>query len=218
MHLLQFSSVTQSYPTLCKPTDCSTPGYPLHLQLPEFAQTHVNQIRKDPDAGKDWRQEEKGTTEDEMVGWHHRRDGHEFEQAPGDGDGQGGLACCSPWGCQELDTTERLNNNKMHAKSLQSCLTLGHAAHQTLSMDSPAKNTGVGCHALLQGIFPNKGLNQGLPLCRWILYHLSHQVTPRGIWGDDKCYYLSPTPRSPPLIILKAYSHQVEPMFSFCKH
>ena len=110
-----------------------------------------------------------------MVGWHHRRDGHEFEQAPGDGDGQGGLACCSPWGCQELDTTERLNNNKMHAKSLQSCLTLGHAAHQTLSMDSPAKNTGVGCHALLQGIFPNKGLNQGLPLCRWILYHLSHQ-------------------------------------------
>ena len=65
---------------------------------------------KDPDAGKDWRQK-KGMTEDEMVGWHHRLDGHEFEQAPGAGEGQGSLACCSPWGRKELDTTERLNNN-----------------------------------------------------------------------------------------------------------
>ena len=54
---------------------------------------------KDPDAGKDWRQK-KGTTEDEMVGWHHWLDRHEFEQAPGDGEGQGSLACCSPWGCR----------------------------------------------------------------------------------------------------------------------
>ena len=54
-------------------------------------------IGKDPDAGKDWRQEEKGTTEDEMIGWHHRLDGHEFEQAPGVCDGQGSLMCCSPW-------------------------------------------------------------------------------------------------------------------------
>ena len=53
---------------------------------------------KDPDAGKDWRQEEKGMTEDEMVGWHHGLNGHEFEQAPGAGDGQGSLVCCSPWG------------------------------------------------------------------------------------------------------------------------
>ena len=68
-------------------------------------------IRKDPDAGKDWRQEEKGMTEEEMVGWHHWLNGHEFEQAPGDGEGQGRLACYSPWGCKELDTTERLNNN-----------------------------------------------------------------------------------------------------------
>ena len=65
-------------------------------------------VRKDPDAGKDWRQEEKVTTEDEMVGWHHRLDGHEFEQAPGVGDAQGSLACCSPWGCKESDTTEWL--------------------------------------------------------------------------------------------------------------
>ena len=64
---------------------------------------------KDPDAGKDWRQEEKGTTEDEMVGWHHWLDGHEFEQTPGAGEGQGNLACCSPWGHKELDTTEWLN-------------------------------------------------------------------------------------------------------------
>ena len=66
-------------------------------------------IGKDPDAGKDWRWEEKGTTEDETVGWHHPLDGHEFEQAPGAGDGQGGLVCCSPWGCKESDTTEQLN-------------------------------------------------------------------------------------------------------------
>ena len=64
---------------------------------------------KGPDAGKDWRQEEKGTTEDEVVGWHHWLDGHEFEQAVGVGDGQGSLACYSPWGCKESDTTERLN-------------------------------------------------------------------------------------------------------------
>ena len=66
-------------------------------------------IRKYPDAGKDWRQEEKGTIENEMVGWHHRLDGHEFDQTSGVGDGQGSLECCSPWGRKELDTTEQLN-------------------------------------------------------------------------------------------------------------
>ena len=66
-------------------------------------------IWKDPDAEKDWRQDEKGLTQDEMVGWHHWLDGHEFEQALGVGDGQGSLACCSPWGRQELDRTEQLN-------------------------------------------------------------------------------------------------------------
>ena len=64
---------------------------------------------KDPDAGKDWRQEEKGMAEDEMTGWHHRLDGLEFEQVPGAGDGQGGLASCGPWDHQESDTTEGLN-------------------------------------------------------------------------------------------------------------
>ena len=66
-------------------------------------------IWKDPDAGKDWGQVEKGTTEDEMAGWHHQLNGHEFGQTPGVGDGQGGLTCCSPWSCKELDTTDLLN-------------------------------------------------------------------------------------------------------------
>ena len=66
-------------------------------------------IGKDPDAGKDGRQEEKRTTEDEMVGWHHRLNGHEFEQAPGVGDGQGGLACCGSWRHRGSDMTEGLN-------------------------------------------------------------------------------------------------------------
>ena len=65
-------------------------------------------IRKDPDAGKDWRREEKGMTEDEMVGWHHWLNGSEFEQAPGVGEVQGSLACCSPRGCKESDMTEWL--------------------------------------------------------------------------------------------------------------
>ena len=66
-------------------------------------------IAKDPDAGKDWRQEEKEMAEDETIGWHYRLNGHEFEQASGVGDGQGTLACCSPWGRKESDTTEWLN-------------------------------------------------------------------------------------------------------------
>ena len=66
-------------------------------------------IEKDPDVRKDWRQEEKGTTEDEVVGWHHRLDGHEFESALGVNDGTGGLTCCSPWGRKGLDMTEQLN-------------------------------------------------------------------------------------------------------------
>ena len=67
---------------------------------------------KEPDAGKDWRQE-TGVTEDEMVGWHHWLNGHEFEQAPGHGEGQGSLACCGPWCCKELDMAEWLNNKSL---------------------------------------------------------------------------------------------------------
>ena len=68
-------------------------------------------IGKDPEAGKDWRWEEKGMAEDKMVGWHHQLNGHELKQTLGNGEGQGSLACCSPWGCKELDMTEWLNNN-----------------------------------------------------------------------------------------------------------
>ena len=67
-------------------------------------------IGKDPDAGKDWMQEEKGMTDYEVVGWHHWLNGHEFEQTLGDSEGQRSLACCSPWGCKESDT-KGLNNN-----------------------------------------------------------------------------------------------------------
>ena len=73
-------------------------------------------ICKDLDVGKDWGQEEKGTTEDETVGGHHRLDGNEFEQAPGVGDGQGGLACWSPRGHKESDKTEQLNNMKSYLR------------------------------------------------------------------------------------------------------
>ena len=74
-------------------------------------------IGKGSDAGRDWGQEEKGTTEDEMAGWHQWLDGHEFEWTPGVGDGQGGLACCNSWGRKELDRTERLNWTELNLTS-----------------------------------------------------------------------------------------------------
>ena len=74
-------------------------------------------IGKDSDAGRDWGQEEKGTTEDEMVGWHHRIDGRESQWTPGVGDGQGGLACCDSWCRKESDTTERLIWSDLMAES-----------------------------------------------------------------------------------------------------
>ena len=89
---------------------------------------------KDPDAGKDWGQEEKGMTEDEMVGWHHRLNGHRFRWTLGVGDGHGGLACCSSWSCKELDTTERLN--------WTDSLTIRQRGHRFLqgSVPSPCTN------------------------------------------------------------------------------
>ena len=74
-------------------------------------------IWRDPDAGKDWGQEDKGATEDEMIGWHHQFNGHELRQTQEDGEGQKGLACCSPWGCKESDMTCQLNNNNIFAWS-----------------------------------------------------------------------------------------------------
>ena len=90
----------------------SLEGLMLKLKLQYFGHLmrRADSIRKDPDAGKDWRQEEKGMTEDEMIGWHHRLKRHELEKAPGDGEGQRGLACCNPWGHKGSDD-EWLNNN-----------------------------------------------------------------------------------------------------------
>ena len=83
----------------------------LELQILWLPDVTIQLIGKDPDAGKDWRQEEKGTTEDGMVGWHHHLSGQGFEQALGDSEGQGSLVCCSPWGHKEPDTTEWLKNS-----------------------------------------------------------------------------------------------------------
>ena len=120
---------------LCDPMDCSLPGSSVVLEKTLESLLDSTEIKpvnleyswrtyaeaealilwppdekswpiwKDPDAEKDWRQEEKGMTEDEMVGWHCWLNGHEFEQAPGDGEGQGSLVCISPWGHRESDTT-----------------------------------------------------------------------------------------------------------------
>ena len=90
--------------------EISLEGMMLKLKLHYFGHLmwRVDSLEK-TDAGRDWGQEEKGSTVDEMAGWHHWLDGHESEWTPGVGDGQGGLACCNSWGRKESDTTERLN-------------------------------------------------------------------------------------------------------------
>ena len=101
-------------------------------------------IGKEPDAGKDWKQEEKGTTEDEMVWWHHRLDGHEFEQALGVGDRQRGLACRSPCGRKKSDTTEQLNWTE-----------LKHEAASTKTVETISVRTKALVHeyTIFQGFF-----------------------------------------------------------------
>ena len=100
-------------------------------------------IGKDSDAGRDWGQEEKGTTEDEMAGWHHRLNGCESEWTPGVADGQGGLVCCDSWGRKESDTTERLIWS-----DLIWCVELGRAVFSR--------------SAVLNSFFPNKPLSPSL--------------------------------------------------------
>ena len=150
-------------------------------------------LGKDPDTGQDWKQEENGTTEDEMVGWHHWLNGHEFEQTPGVGDGQGSLACCSPWGHKNSDTTEGLNwiehlilllcfhGSGLVAKACQTLATPWTVACQApLSMGFSRQDYWSGLPFPSPGNLPNLGIKprspalladslptelQGKPLC-----------------------------------------------------
>ena len=126
----------------------------VHAETPILQPPDVKNwlIRKDLDARKDWRLEVKGMTEDEMVGWHHWLNGHEFEQAPGAGDGQGSLVCCSPWGCQESDSTERLNWTDNH-------ITFAKILPHSLSCTSHSMNTQSPHHIWwVKGIFGNSSI------------------------------------------------------------
>ena len=117
-------------------------------------------LGKDPDAGKDWRQEEKGTTDDEMVGWHHQLNGHEFEQASGVADGQGSLACCSPWGCKESDTTERLNWTYWRQSSKTTIL---HHPQLSKHISTSLRNSELWCwRRLLRVPWTGRRLNQSI--------------------------------------------------------
>ena len=147
-------------------------------------------IWKDPDTGKDWRQEEKGTTEDEMVGWHHWLNGRESEWTPGVGDGQGGLACCDSWGRKESDTTERLNWTELnHLGLFWSCLVTKlwptlcdcklpgssvHGISQARILEQ------VAISFFLHGIFQTQGWNPGLLVWRALSLPLSHQGSQSG--------------------------------------
>ena len=124
---------------------------------------------KDPDAGNDWRQEEKGMTEDEMVRWHHWLNGREFEQALGVGDGQGSLACCSPWGCKKSDKTEQLN------------WTGGGLVTKLCPTPCNPMDYSAPGHFLLQGIFWIQGSNLCLLPGRqshylWVTWEAHHQI------------------------------------------
>ena len=109
LHPIQRYPLIKNYclSSFCLSNLASHPSSALLRQCKPHAKSWL--IGKDSDAGRDWGQEEKGTTEDEMAGWHHWLDGRESEWTPGVCDGQGGLACCDSWGRKESDTTERLN-------------------------------------------------------------------------------------------------------------
>ena len=104
---------------------CSLEGVMLKLKLQYFGHfmQRVDSLEKTLMLGRIGGQEEKGTTEDEMVGWHHQLNGHEFEQTPGDGEGQGSLVFCSPWGPKESEKTEGMNNNKVTGDKYLKCIS-----------------------------------------------------------------------------------------------
>ena len=148
-------------------------------ETPVFWPPHVKSwlIGKHSDAGRDWGHEEKVTTEDEMAGWHHQLNGHEFGWTLEDGDGQGGLACCNSWSLKESDTTEQLSWTKLlwmffscQVVFSSPAMTWTLAARLLCPWDFPGKNARVGCHYILQGIFSIQGSSvpaESLPL----IYH-----------------------------------------------
>ena len=138
---------------------CSLEGMMVKLKFRYFGHLmrRVDSLEK-TDAGKDWGQEEKGATEDEIAGWHHQLDGCEFEWTPEDGDGQGGLVCCSSWGHKESDTTERLNWTELNIwyKDFYTC--------ENLSPIDPSKSSWIfeTCFVAQNMIYPTK-----CSMCAW---------------------------------------------------
>ena len=139
---------------------------------------------KDPDAGKDWRQEEKGMVEDKMFGWYHWLKGHEFEQTLGDGDGLGSLACCSPWGRKESYMTEWLNNKKSISSSPNSGSREKNKPPLHLIIRFSRVNTGPNIFKSLQYLILCECVCVSVSVCvcvcvshelHWIIWHRGSQ-------------------------------------------
>ena len=145
---------------------------------------------KDLEAGKDWGQVEKGTREDEMVGWQHRFNGNEFEPTPGDGKGQGSLVCCSPEGCKESDTNKQLNNNSLESQHwlhpggrLMLCVTRPRLGRETtwlwgVRQVSFTWNT-------RKSYFTNKGLRIYFPVNSYWVHIMCQKLRPKS-WEPKK--------------------------------
>ena len=152
-------------------------------ETPVFWPPHVKSwlIGKVSEAGRDWGQEEKGTTEDEMAGWHHGLDGRESEWPPGVGDGQGGLACCNSWGREQSDTTEQLNWTELNW-IMNECwiLSKGFSVSIEISTWFLSFNLLIGCITLIDlcilknpcipGITPTWSRCMSFLMCCWILF------------------------------------------------
>ena len=121
-------------------------------------------IGKDPDAGRDWGQEEKGMIEDEMAGWHHQLNGHEFEWTLGVGDGQGGLVCCDSWGHKELDMTEPLNLTDGYTVNWRSSLRSSTLTGFSSGLDGKESAYSVGALVLIPESERSPGEGNGYPL------------------------------------------------------
>ena len=144
----------------------SLEGLMLKLQYFGYLMQGADSLEKNPDARKDWRQKEKRVTENEMVGWHHWLNGHEFEEAPEVGDGQGSLACCSPQGLKESDMTEQLNQTELkgvqHQASLSFTISLLLAqTHDHLASDAIQPSHSLSPSSLLAlNLYQHQGLFQ----------------------------------------------------------